>query len=175
MFMFCSQYYQAETDLMLRETQFTILNRCIWHYDNNMGMYDGRGFKLSHEPFFYLLKGNIKNFNRTEHIQGNNKFFMDVKQYAMCKTTSSGYDKKQHPAQKPIGLMEELVQIGSYENELILEPFAGSGTTLVAALLHNRRFVGFERNPDYIPLIQSRLKDSTPLEYKQQVKQEGLF
>lgn len=181
MFMFCSQYFQAETDFMLRSTRFKIINRCVWHYDNNMGMYDSRGFKLCHEPFFYLLKGELRNFNRTERIDGNNKFFMDVKTYAMCKTTSSGYDKKQHPAQKPIKLMEELVQLGSYENEIILEPFSGSGTTLVAAKLHNRRYVGFERNPDYIPLINQRLVSegiattsaSDPTSGK--MKQGGLF
>lgn len=185
MFMFCSQYFQAEIDLLIRyETDFKILNRCVWYYPNNMAMYSKKGFKLCHEPFFFLLKGEIDTFNRSESFYDlNPSFFMDVKTYAMCKSTSVGFNKRVHPSQKPIELMEELVRVSTYEGEVVLEPFAGSGTTLVAAARNNRHYIGFERNPEYIPMIQERLAGSTgenssPLYRGEVVKrqeQPGLF
>ena len=163
MFMFCSQYFQAEIDLMLQHmTKFKILNRCVWHYPNNMAMYSKKGFKLCHEPFFFLLKGDIDSFNRSESFYDlNPSFFMDVKTYAMCKSTSVGFNRRVHPSQKPIELMEELVRVSTYEREIILEPFGGSGTTCVAAVRNGRSFIAFERNPEYIGMIQERLSGGT--------------
>jgi DNA modification methylase len=57
--------------------------------------------------------------------------------------------------------MEELVRVGSYEGETILEPFAGSGTTLVAAKRNARNFCGFEMRSEFIPVIQERLDGGT--------------
>ena len=53
--------------------------------------------------------------------------------------------------------MDRLVRLFSDENELILDPFAGSGTTGVAALRNGRRFVGFERDPKYHAIATKRL------------------
>lgn len=177
MTMFCSQYYMADTEMMLRKTPFRIVNRCIWNYANQTGMFDSRGLKLTWEPFFLLLKGNVRNFNRTEYIENNNRFFQDVKQYSLCKTNMSGLDQKSHPSQKPIGLMEEIVQLFSYEGETVFDPFMGSGTTAVAARRHRRHYLGYERNPDYIPLIQSRIDSDIPMSDKLETPKPkgGLF
>lgn len=159
MFMFCSQYYQADIDLVIQNlTDFKILNRCVWHYPDNMAMYSKKGFKLCHEPFFFLLKGNIESWNRTESFSDiNSSFFMDVKTYPMCKSTSTGLNRRVHESQKPLELMEELVRVGSFEGELVLDPFAGSGTTLVAATKNHRNYIGFEIRDTFIPVIQERL------------------
>lgn len=189
MFMFCSQYYQAALDLMIQqETDFKILNRCVWFYPNNMAMYSKKGFKLCHEPFFFLLKGDIDSFNRSETFYDlNPSFFMDVKVYPMCKSTSVGYNRRVHESQKPIELMEELVRVSTYENELILDPFAGSGTTGVAAKRNNRNCVMFEMRESFIPVINDRLSGGTgesyspitrgdrPEKNKLPVDQKGLF
>lgn len=158
-FFFCAQYYQAEIDLLIQNlTKFKILNRCIWFYPDNMAMYSKKGFKLCHEPFFFLLKGNIDSWNRTESFHDlNPSFFMDVKVYPMCKSTSVGLNRRVHESQKPLELMEELVRVGSYEGELVLDPFAGSGTTLVAAKRNHRQYFGFEIRESFIPVISDRL------------------
>lgn len=163
MFMFCSQYYQAEIDLAIQNlTDFKILNRCVWHYNDNMAMYSKKGFKLCHEPFFFLLKGNIDSWNRSESFHDlNPSYFMDVKIYPMCKSTSVGQNRRVHESQKPLELMEELVKVATYEGEFILEPFAGSGTTLVAAKRHNRSYLGFEIRDTFLPVIQERLDGGT--------------
>ncbi len=58
---------------------------------------------------------------------------------------------------KPLGLMLELVELFTDPNDLIIDPFAGSGSTLVAALRLGRRAIGIERDPKYHALIVDRL------------------
>lgn len=66
-------------------------------------------------------------------------------------------DKNLHPATFPISLARKIIELFSHEGELILDPFIGSGTTLVAAQDTNRNAVGFDLQKDYIELCQSRL------------------
>lgn len=68
-----------------------------------------------------------------------------------------GDERTGHQTQKPLALMEILVRLFSNRGELILDPFAGSGTTGVAAVRHGRRFLGWEMNPDYAAITRKRL------------------
>lgn len=63
-----------------------------------------------------------------------------------------------HTTQKPLPLMLELVSLFTDEDEVILDPFAGSGTTGVAAIRFGRRFIGIERNEKYAALARERLE-----------------
>lgn len=63
-----------------------------------------------------------------------------------------------HPTEKPRLLMEELVRDYTQPGDLVVDPYAGSGTTGVAALRHGRRFAGAEMNPDYHALAAGRLR-----------------
>ncbi len=58
-------------------------------------------------------------------------------------------DRGLHPTQKPLLLMKALIELTTQENQLVLDPFAGSGTTLVAAKELNRHYMGFEINEEY--------------------------
>lgn len=62
-----------------------------------------------------------------------------------------------HPTIKPLALMRWLVRLTVPEGGLVLDPFAGSGTTGVAALLENRRFLGIEREGEYVDIACARL------------------
>ncbi len=66
-------------------------------------------------------------------------------------------DKKLHPATFPIALAKRVIELFTHKGELVLDPFVGSGTTLVAARDVNRNAVGFDLNPQYIDLAQQRL------------------
>ena len=65
-----------------------------------------------------------------------------------------------HPTQKPIEVMEWLIDRLTDEDDLVLDPFMGSGSTGVAALNTNRRFVGIELDEDYFNIAVERLKNS---------------
>lgn len=64
-----------------------------------------------------------------------------------------------HPAPFPIDLPYRLIQLFSFKTDIILDPFMGSGTTAIAALKSDRKFIGFEINQDYINLICKRIAD----------------
>jgi len=66
-----------------------------------------------------------------------------------------------HPAPFPVELPHRLIQLYTFEKDVVLDPFIGSGTTAIAALKTNRKFVGYDNNPDYVDLAKKRIKDET--------------
>ena len=64
-----------------------------------------------------------------------------------------------YPTQKPIALLERIIEIGSDKGDLVLDPFCGSGTTLVSAKLLEREFIGIDINPEAIALAKQRLEN----------------
>lgn len=73
------------------------------------------------------------------------------------KISSAPIDRY-HPNQKPIDIMQKLIAMQSNENDLILDPFAGSGTTLRAAKDLKRNYIGIEIDPEYVAIAEGRLK-----------------
>jgi site-specific DNA-methyltransferase (adenine-specific) len=70
-----------------------------------------------------------------------------------------------HPAPFPVELAARVIQLYSYVDDVVLDPFLGSGTTAVAAVQHGRRYVGFEIDAGYFELAQRRVaeaKDKSP-------------
>jgi site-specific DNA-methyltransferase (adenine-specific) len=63
-----------------------------------------------------------------------------------------------HPTQKPEKLIAKLILASSNVGDLVLDPFAGSGTTAVVAKKLNRKFIAIEQNKDYCALTQKRLE-----------------
>jgi DNA modification methylase len=78
-------------------------------------------------------------------------------------------DKTKHPATFPISLARRCIELFSHQGELILDPFMGSGTTLLAARDVDRNAVGFDIHPDYIALTQERLKQDSLFSQTQQI------
>ena len=70
-------------------------------------------------------------------------------------------NKKIHPATFPISLATKVIKLFTHEGELVLDPFVGSGTTLVAAEDTNRNAVGFDLQREYIDLCEQRLQQKT--------------
>ena len=63
-----------------------------------------------------------------------------------------------HPAPFPVELPHRLIQLYTYEGEVVLDPFMGSGQTAIAALQGDRRYVGYEIEPQYVRLAEKRIK-----------------
>ena len=70
-------------------------------------------------------------------------------------------EDRDHPTQKPVKLIKRLIQASSNKGDIILDPFMGSGTTAVASVLEQRKFIGFETNPEYCEVANKRLRDLT--------------
>lgn len=67
-------------------------------------------------------------------------------------------EREDHPTQKPLEVVERMVKASCPENGIVLDPFAGTGTTAVACSLNNRRFITYELNPDYYEIILKRIE-----------------
>ena len=67
---------------------------------------------------------------------------------------------KEHQASYPVSLIKPLILTTSKENDIVLDPFIGSGTTAVAAILTNRRFIGFELNMEFCRIAETRIKET---------------
>lgn len=78
-------------------------------------------------------------------------------------------DKKKHPAAYPISLARKCIELFTHEGELVVDPFVGSGTTLVAARDANRNAAGFDLKQDYIHLCEERLLHQPLLTTSQQL------
>lgn len=70
---------------------------------------------------------------------------------------------KLHPTEKPVELMKILIENSSNENAIILDPFFGSGSTAVACIESNRKFVGCEIDKKYYEIAKNRIVDSNIL------------
>ena len=64
-----------------------------------------------------------------------------------------------HPAPFPVELPHRLINLYSYEGDVVLDPFCGSGTTCIAAIKNNRNYIGYDINKEYIDLSQKRISD----------------
>lgn len=78
----------------------------------------------------------------------------------------SGNEKTGHPTQKPVKLMEDLLLIHSNEEDIILDPFMGSGSTGVACVNTNRKFIGIELESEYFHIAQERINNAITLKSK---------
>ena len=74
-------------------------------------------------------------------------------------TARNGNEGGLHPTQKPVSLMKALIELTTQEGQLVIDPFSGSGSTLVAAKELGRNYIGFEFNPAYVEISKKRLED----------------
>jgi len=77
-----------------------------------------------------------------------------------------------YPTQKPIALLERIIQISTDENDIVLDPFCGSGTTLVASKLLNRKYIGIDCLKEAVDIANQRLKN--PVKTKSNLMEKGI-
>jgi len=109
-----------------------------------------RRYITDYECAIWFVKKGKWTFNRQDPAYQRPKFVCSI-------------DKGLHPTQKSLKLMEQLVLIHSNENDIILDCFAGSGTTGVACQNTNRNYILIEKEQEYIDIINKRLSPTTPL------------
>ena len=124
----------------------------IWHKTNPMPRNMNLHFINSTESWVYFTFGK-----RTGTFNNNGKALHDF--YETSVTPAGEKKCGKHPTQKPISLMEHFVTVLSNEDETILDPFMGSGSTGVAAINKGRHFIGIELNEDYFELASNRINE----------------
>ena len=71
----------------------------------------------------------------------------------------SGTEKLAHPTQKSLKLMQDLILVHTNPNDVVLDPFMGTGTTGIASLKNNRKFIGVELSPEYYEMAKNRIEN----------------
>ncbi|SFA86485.1 MULTISPECIES: site-specific DNA-methyltransferase [unclassified Bacillus (in: firmicutes)] len=130
---------------------FSYKDTIIWQKTNPMPRNRDRRYIPNIEMIQWYVKKGKWAFNRQ-----NPKYEGSILSYP---SESGGGFKRYHPTQKPVKLLEHLIRIHSNENDLVLDPFMGSGTTAVASINMNRSFIGFEINSEYVEISNMRTEN----------------
>ena len=85
-----------------------------------------------------------------------------------CNQGGKNYGEKLHPAQKPLDVVRKIVLDGSKEGDIVLDTFAGSGTTMQVCIEEKRKFIGFELSEKYYEIIEKRIKEVRKQEERMQ-------
>lgn len=145
--------------LYLRLSRYLKIRNCIvWDFD---WIKAGSHFRFTHEFIVYATMPNAKG--------PENRSISDVWKFPPINFTA----KRNHPAEKPVEIIEHAINLVTDPSDLILDPFAGSGTICVACKKNNRNYIGIEINPDYVKTGLQRL-EKTQIQ-KVLAKKDGLM
>jgi len=155
---------------ILQDLGFWILNDVIWRKSNPMPNFRGRRFTNAHETLIWATrdaKARGYTFNY-EALKAGNEDIQARSDWTIPLCTGEerlkGKDKKKlHPTQKPEALLARVILSASRPDDLVLDPFCGTGTTGAVAKRLGRRFVGVERDPGYREAAAKRIAATEPL------------
>lgn len=147
----------------LMQLGFRILNDVTWEKPNPPPNLGTRTFTHSTETLLWATKApkgskHKYTFNYDEMKRENGgKQMKTVWRFQAPREDEKTHGK--HPTQKPVDLVARCLRASTDAGDLVLDPFVGSATTGVAALALGRRFIGFEREQEYVDLAVRRLTD----------------
>lgn len=149
----------------------------IWHYENGFSGYKNTlqahyepllWFSKTNDYFYKIIREPYKSKERLKNkIYKNGKEWTphpdgrmvgDVWKFPTLAGRRFKEEKVNHPTQKPLSISDRIVCHFSEEGDLILVPFAGSGTECLSAHNNKRNFIGFELNQEYIDIANKRLR-----------------
>lgn len=127
--------------IVCEKVGFKLLNILVWGKSKHS---PNRYYLKNCEFIVFLRKGKAKNINN-----------MGTKQLLLINNV----DDKKHPSEKPIELLKILIENSSNKNDIVLDPFMGSGTTGVACKRLNRKFIGIELDENYFNIAKTRIEN----------------
>jgi len=153
---------------IMQDTGFWILNDIIWVKTNPTPNFMGTRFTNAHETLIWASKSRDSKY--TFHYQALKGFNDDLQMRSdwlipVCKGPERIREegKKAHPTQKPEELLYRIILGTTNPDGLVVDPFAGSGTTAAVARRLGRNFIAFEKDLSYVSLARERIGKITPL------------
>lgn len=137
-----------------RNVYSELKNVCVWN-KNNAGM--GSFYRSKHEMVFVWKSGTAPHINTFELGQ-HGRYRSNVWDYAGINTLRPGRmdELAMHPTVKPVALVADAIKDCSRRNGIVLDPFAGSGTVLIAAARTGRKACALEIDPNYVDVAVKR-------------------
>lgn len=164
----------ADISVICRKIGFDNLNPIIWHKIANASYEVSNGSKFLGKPYEpnAIIKNDIEFILMQRKPGGYRKPSED--QRARSKIAKESFDvwfqqiwnitgasTKEHPAPFPLELANRIVRMFSFVGDTVLDPFCGTGTTMIAAIRAGRNSIGVEIDPDYCRMAARHLKAET--------------
>jgi len=156
---------------IMQDLGFWILNDVIWRKSNPMPNFRGRRFTNAHETLIWAAREpNAKGYTfNYEALKAGNEDVQVRSDWTLPLCTGEerlkGRDgKKLHPTQKPEALLARVILASSRPDDLVLDPFNGTGTTGAVAKRLGRRYIGCERDEAYAKAAMARIEAVEPLD-----------
>jgi modification methylase len=152
---------------ILQDLGFWILNDIVWRKTNPMPNFRGRRFTNAHETLLWCARSESSRYTfnyrsmtaLNEELQMRSDWLIPLCTGAE-RLKRNGH--KAHPTQKPEALLHRVLLASTKKDDLVLDPFFGTGTTGAVARYLNRRFIGIERDPEYAELARERIAAVEP-------------
>ena len=159
-------HVHSSVGMALQINGFRLLNDIIWEKTNPPPNLGRRTFTHSTELIFWASKSQKKdrikykfNYEKMKELNGG-KQMKTVWKLGGPKTKEKEFGK--HPTQKPVDLIQRCLMASTDAGDVVIDPFTGSSSTGVAALMLGRKFLGIDNNEEFLELSIKRLMATTP-------------
>jgi modification methylase len=154
---------------ILQDLGFWVLNDVIWRKANPMPNFRGRRFTNAHETLIWAARERESRYRfnyqamkaLNDDIQMRSDWFIPL-----CtgeERLQNEHGLKLHPTQKPEALLHRVMIASTIPGDIVLDPFAGTGTTASVAKRLHRHFIGIERHPAYAEAALARVRRTRPV------------
>lgn len=152
-------------------------NRIVWHFEH--GLHASKRFSGRYEVILWFTKSDTYTFNldpvripqkypQKRHFKGPKKGELSGNplgknpsdMWEIPNVKANHIEKTIHPCQFPVELIERLVLSLTNENDWVFDPFMGVGSSLIAAIIHNRRAMGSEILKEYVDIAIDRIRSA---------------
>ena len=153
---------------ILQDLGFWILNDVIWRKSNPMPNFRGRRFTNAHETIIWAARGRDSRYRfnyqamkaLNDDLQMRSDWLIPLCTGPERLRNQSGL--KLHPTQKPEALLHRILLASTLPEDIVLDPFLGTGTTAAVARRLHRHYIGIERHPAYVEAALGRIRRERP-------------
>lgn len=157
------RYISYIYEILEQQLGMKFVNWICWHYTQGIGK--TRGFSPRHDDILLFAKTDKYKFN-IDNVRVPQKYYRSANNmrganpgdvWEISHIHYCQQNRQQHPTQKPEAIIERMILASSDPNDLVVDPFCGSGTTARVCQQTDRNCIGIEINTEYINLIKERL------------------
>ena len=154
---------------ILQDLGFWILNDVVWRKSNPMPNFRGRRFTNAHETLIWAARGRDSRYKFNYHAMKSLNDDLQMRSdwlLPLCtgpERLRNQHGLKLHPTQKPEALLHRVLLASTAPDDIVLDPFLGTGTTAAVAKRLGRHFIGIERHPAYAEAAIGRVRREKPV------------
>ena len=155
MYIFCSKLQLAHYFDYLNKNKKLKYDLLVWDKSSDDDKYSMKSSKFFTQDIEYIIRiyesgVSLNKVWNEERTKSDSRYYMKRQKFKQ--------PKGKHGTMKPVELIERFIELSSNENDIVLDPFMGSGTTAVACINTSRNYIGFEISEEYCELANDRIQ-----------------